>query len=403
MMKNFILNYFWFLSGLKLRFRPKIIAISGSAGKTSTRLAIATILEQKYKIISASGNLNTEFGVPYVLLNLSIPNSNFDWIKNILKGLFTSFFAISPDYIVILELGADKPKDISFFIERLNIDIAVLTNIGNAHLQNFTSKQELAFEKLNLMRAVRENGTLIYNADDVLLSEYAISFPKNRKFSFGKDGDTKIKNIKFNLSGVKAQITTSTQDYLVQLPAINKMLFWSIAPSVVVGELLDVSKRKIEQGLKKYYIENGRGKILSGLKNSTIIDHSYNANPTSCVAVLESLGQLSTKRKKIAVLGEMKELGKISKQEHIRVGKVAKQYADLVFTLGEESKDYGCRNFNSTGELSDFLLKELSEGDIILFIGSQASRLEKVIINLLPNQNIASNLLVRQSQYWRNQ
>lgn len=401
-MKKFILNYLWLLVRLKLRKNPTIIGITGSAGKTSTRSAIETILREKYNIISTTGNLNTEFGVAYVLLGQKQPESKYDWIALLCKSILSVVIPIENDTIVILELGADRPGDIRFFKDKLNINIAVLTNIGNAHLQNFESKTQLIYEKMQLMRSVRKSGWLIFNQDDKILQEQTKLFPVDRKINFGLSGDCKISAIKYNLSGIKCRISTQKNSYDVQLPAINQTLFWSIAPAVLIGELLNLSVRQIEKGLKKYKIENGRGAVLVGIKNTTLIDHSYNANPTSMQAVIEGISKLSTKRKKIAILGDMKELGEASKKEHEKIGIMAKGVFNKIYGYGEEAKYYYGETYSDRDELCEIILKEIREGDIILFMGSQATRLEKIIIKLLAHSDSDSSRLVRQSKVWKN-
>ncbi len=402
-MKNILKNYFWWLSKIKLRAKPTIIGITGSAGKTSTKFAISTLLIQKYKVVTPEGNLNTEFGVAYAILNLKMPQNRVGWIINIVKGFFSSLFPIGKKSTVILELGADRPGDILFFSQKLKFNFAVLTNIGSAHLENFNSKQELIEEKLNLLKAIKSDGFLIYNIDDpTILNQFIItSFAK--KISFGKNGDCEISNIKINLSGISAILKYKNNQFSVQLPTLNQSLFWSLSPALVLGINLNLTRKQIEYGLRNYKIENGRGRILIGIKNTTIIDHTYNANPSSLNGIILSLEKLQTNRRKIAILGDMKELGSESKYWHERLGLYAKNTFDKVYTFGNEAKHYGLKNFIVMNDLINVLLKEVTEGDIILIIGSQVARLEKVVEILLEDKTKAKNVLVRQSNNWKNQ
>lgn len=402
-MKSIVLSLLWFFVALKLRSRPKIIGITGSAGKTSTRRAVATLLERKYNVLASVGNLNSEFGVAYVLLNLQMPARRWQWPLLVVRAFISALIPVSGQKVIILELGADKPGDIAFFTKRLNIDISIITNIGIAHIANYGSREAILQEKMQLARAVKHNGLLIYNVDDELLSKAVEGYVIKHTARFGSaSSDCRIQNLRIGITGVRATLKSDQRAYEVHLPTISKAMLWSVAPAIIVSEHLALSANQILAGLKKISVENGRGRILKGRNNFTIIDHSYNANPTSVRLALESLAKISCRGKRVVVIGDMAELGAESASAHRAIGELARQSADQAYSFGEEAKATKLKNYQHHDELSEFLLKQLSQDDIVLFIGSQCVRLEKIITALIAASEEKDKVLVRQSKFWRN-
>lgn len=401
MTKKIILQYLWLMVKLKIRKNPKIIAITGSAGKTSTRLAISTLLEQKYDVSASVGNLNSEFGTAYVLLGLSMPEKRSHWFGIICKSMLSAIFPINAKKIIILELGADKPGDIAFFCQKLKISVAVLTNIGIAHIANYGSREKILKEKMTLAKSVK-GGLVIYNGDDLLLDQSVRAISDVEKISFGqKKSDCQISKIKIGINGLRAQFHTEKDSYSIQLTTINKAMLWSVAPAIALSEKFDLTQKQILKGLKKIKIESGRGRLIKGMNHSTIIDHSYNANPISVRYALESFDQIDSRGDKYLVIGDMAELGHESSSQHEKIGDLIKKIKCQSFSYGEEAKKYKIKHYSDQDQIIEILLNKLKQNDIVLIIGSQIARGEKIIQQIMANPEEAKDQLVRQSNYWR--
>lgn len=341
-----------------------IIAITGSVGKTSTREMIASMLLEKYNVLVTERNYNSIIGLPIMMLKID----NQD--------------------ICVLEAGINHIGEMDILTKILKPDICVITNIGNAHIGIMGSRENIFKEKLKITDNIKGLKKLIVNGDDEYLSKirnynyevikYFLDDIENKKVENDKIRfDTKIYNKKCNV------IINQIGNHNIQ----------NALSAIKIGEILKLEPEKIISGIGKYKNFSGRleRKIIKG--NITLIDDTYNASIDSMKSGLITVNELNGNRK-IAVLGDMLELGKYSEKIHLDVGEVFKSVEyDLLFTLGKEAKNIAisAMKYMNKNNIKSFETKELLEeelkkcmqpGDIIYFKASNAMRFGDIIKDL---------------------
>ncbi len=368
------------------RTRPKIIAITGSVGKTSTKEAVFAVLKQKYnnEVAKSTGNLNTETGVPLAILGFEkSPTKFYEWLPILLTAPFLSQTRKSYK-IMVLEMAADKPGDIKYLTSIAKPDIAIITAIGPSHLAAFGQISRIVEEKISLLWALPSDGVAILNLDDdnVRKASYGgrwakLTYGIDQEADFIANGiSTTFKKglpeTKFKVKGkINLSITT-------QMLGGRAQVYAALA-AVAVGENLGLSVEEVETGLARLLPEKHRMEIFAGKNDTTIIDDSYNASPLSIRNSLAVLKCLNSKGRKIAVLGDMRELGPITDEAHQSIGREAAQIADQVVAVGDLARKYnGQKYFKNKDKAIVFLLKEARPGDIILIKASRAISLDKI-------------------------
>lgn len=393
-MSKILQNYlkFWATGYIK-RVNPEIVAITGSVGKTSAKNAIFAVLQTKYhcEVRASFGNLNNETGMPLSILDYKIsPQNIFQWLPIIITAPFKSF-SLSAAKILVLEMAADKPGDIRYLTSIAKPKIAVLTGISAAHLEAFVSMPALIEEKTDLLRALIPGGTAIINIDDDNARKVSYG-GRWQKMTYGiaNKADIEASNIKTTIIDYKPK-TTFQVSYkgqkadIVQETLGEKGNVLASLAGVAVGELYGLTKDEITKGLNSLKPEKHRLNIIQGQKNTTIIDDCYNANPVSMKGALDILKNLPGGRK-IAVIGDMRELGKVSTQSHKDIGQYAKNSADIVIAIGNLAKNYNVEKYYKTPKKAiEYILSNIQEGDIILIKASRAMGLEKIVEELKKN------------------
>lgn len=272
------------------QFDIPVLGITGSNGKTTTKELIGAVLEKKFNVLMTEGNLNNHLGVPFTLLRLT---KNHDF--------------------AVIEMGANRPGDIKELAEIAEPDYGIITNIGAAHIEGFGSLQGVIETKTALYRWISKiEGLLFYNADDeVLVNE----LPGTKTFSYGElSGD--VRGNLHNLTPF-VQFSWSAADYksdIVETQLVGKYNFYNFLAAVAIGCYFKVDKAEINEALRNYEPSNNRSQIKKTDRNILIVD-CYNANATSMKAALESFHEVDHPSK-IAILGDMLELGDISAEEH---------------------------------------------------------------------------------------
>lgn len=399
------------------KYNPEIIAITGSVGKTSTKEAAALVLN-KFGVQKNVKNYNNELGVPLTIIGAEAGGKNiFKWLTVFWRAKKLILFR-NKNYpkILVLEFGVDKPGDMDYFLKFVRPDIGILTRIGPAHLEKFSTQEKIIQEKSKLIKALPKGGFAILNYDykDVL-SLCDETKAKCITYGFEKGADVRAKNIIYG----RGQ-TTFTLEYngatlsIVLAHAIGEPQIYAILSGICAGIIKGMSLEEIKAALKNYIPPKGRGVILKGIKNTIIIDESYNASPQSMEAALKNLKNMAGAGRSIAVLGDMLELGPISRDAHLEVGKkLSELRINYLFTVGCRAKDIarGAREsgmskdriyeFSDNLSLGKFLQEKLEEGDMVLIKGSQGARMEKIIKEIMAEPERVEELLVRQSKDWQ--
>jgi UDP-N-acetylmuramoyl-tripeptide--D-alanyl-D-alanine ligase len=398
------------------KYRPLIIAVTGSVGKTSTKDGIYTSFSSFFNIKKSEGNLNTEFGAPLVFLRSQKSGESLkEWMLIIFKGIWL-IIKKDKNYpeIVVVELAADKPGDIGYLTEFIKPDIAVVTAIGDVpvHIEAYKNSREVVKEKEKAVKALNNEGFAVLNFDDLHVS--SMEAKKKITFGFKKGADILIKKFETtSLRGSSLILEYKGEEFPIFLSSCIGDSFAYIAASIfAVGIVLDINPEKMKRMIEKIRPAKGRMTVIKGIKNTTILDGSYNASPSSMMSALRALKEINGKRK-IAVLGDMLELGKFSLEEHRKIGKVAKEIADYIIAVGvwseeikkavsqDNIKDNEVFAFKNTTDVIKKLEEIIEEEDIILIKGSQGVRTEKIVFSLMRDPERADELLVRQNDFWK--
>lgn len=404
------------------RYKPKIIGVTGNVGKTSTKDAIYTSLCDSLSIRKNQKSFNSEIGVPLTILGLENAWGNpILWGVNIIKGAWVYLWKQKyPDYLV-LEIGADHPGDIEAITKWLTPDIVVVTRIPGVpvHIEYFKDSNALMEEKAFLLKALREDGTAILNSDDeniLALGKYV----KGNVIHYGVENPATINAENYGLmyegdylAGMQFRIKYDSNMIPVILKGVVGMQHvYPVLASACVGLALKLPLVKLTEAFAKHEYPRGRMNVLRGINNSVIIDDTYNSSPVALEFALKTLKEVLTKGRKIAVLGDMLELGSHSVSAHKEGGKLIKESVDILLTVGVRARDFknsaqdegmnpeSSMSFSNSSDAGLFLKDFIKEGDVVLVKGSQSMRMEKTVAIILEDKENMKKLLVRQDKEW---
>ena len=335
----------------------KIVALTGSNGKTTTKELINAVLSKKYKTIATIGNLNNHIGVPLTLLSI-LPDTE----------------------IAVVEMGANHLKEIEFLCKLAEPDFGYITNFGKAHLEGFGGVEGVIQGKSEMYRyLIAENKPIFMNADDAIQFSKLNSYIKKIGYSETKKEFYIIKFIEAN-----PYVHLQVEDVEIRSQLIGSYNFTNSAAAVLMGKYFNISMGKIKDAIESYIPENNRSQILKRNGYEIILD-AYNANPTSMKAALENFNTLKGSNK-TAFLGDMFELGDSAEQEHEEIANLAKAFNfDEVYLVGENfaRTNTSLKTFKSYADLSEFLSKNpLKDQDKILIKGSRGMALERLLDTL---------------------
>ena len=378
------------------KYKPLLIGVTGSTGKTLTKEAIALALKDDRRVRASHGNYNTPIGVALSVLGVQAAADRRGWMRLLTGSLLREIGEKEPDTIV-LELGADRPGDIDALVQKLPFTIGVVTNIGSAHLDYFGSKEMVAHEKMSLLVSLPGNGTAIMNADEPLVMAMKDHIQAKAIF-FGEAGHADVRlgrAQRVGLKGFSGEVQVQGTSYEFFLPHIlARHQITSFLAALAVARALKVDIRQAIGNLRSLTPPPGRMRIFDGLKGSIIIDDSYNASPEATLAALKTLAALPGRRK-IAILGDMLELGPKSIYWHNQVGGKVAEVAHVFVAVGEEmrraqakaleTKGIDTHHFPASRDVGKWLRDHLKEGDVVLVKGSRAMAMEKVVERLLAN------------------
>ncbi|MCA9349646.1 UDP-N-acetylmuramoyl-tripeptide--D-alanyl-D-alanine ligase [Candidatus Saccharibacteria bacterium] len=385
--------------------RPKVIAITGSVGKTTTRSMIDQLLDGKVKYNRGKSGYNTEIGLLMVIFEQSVPSnlsSITQWSKIILRVMKLAL-RYPYDYLV-LEMGADKPGDIAHFLGYIRPDIAIITGIGASHTEGFGSLEAVLNEKWKLAQAARQ--VVIYNRDFELIRQKAMTLDGNRlSYSANsQDADYCLEAVNLLSQGLAGNLRTPNKELEFASRLVGRVQLAAGLAGLATLDCLGI--RWSIDDYNQLEAVAGRSKLLISDSHIRIIDDSYNASAVSILAGLDTLVELAKEGRKTFVFGQINELGKLAHQEHVKVAKRANQLVDQVYGLGPEVEKLAkyfdqasFRYFPDPYSLGEALRQELKSGDTVLVKGSQNQVFsEEVIATIAPE---LKDQLVRQTPEWR--
>ena len=350
------------------KFNGKVIAITGSVGKTSTKDMVYSVVSTKYKTLRTIGNNNNHIGVPLTVLKHK------------------------DEEVMILEMGMNNFNEISLLTNIAKPDIAIITNIGTAHIGNLGSRENILKAKLEITEGLKENGKLIINNDNDMLHNYYLENKNNNIITIGIDNDSNFvaKNIEY--SEVNASFNIDNIGIKVNVPS-NVFVYNSLV-AYAVGKELDIKDDLIKKGIENFTLTKNRLDIKNNKNDVVIIDDTYNASFDSVKASLEILKNRKEKRK-IVVLGDILELGEFSESIHRSIAnEVINSNVDILITVGTDIKYliselnnrnykkeiYSFSKYNETYELLDNILVK---GDVVLLKASHGINLTEVVNHLM--------------------
>lgn len=393
------------------RNKIEVVAITGSAGKTTAKIAIGQLVERE-KIYVPTESYNTDISLPLTIFREKIPSkivSLNNWSK-IIWSMCTKLFKRAPYKRIVLEMGADKPGDIAHLTSYIKPSIAVVTTVLMAHTEKFKNIETIAEEKSKLLLPLTQDNTAVLNYDDERVRAMA-KMTKAKIFYIGTDKkcDLSWTHLRLTDKGVSLDLHYEGNKYQVQTKIFAPQLITSLMSAFAVGLLLGESIPEMVKRLEEFIPQAGRMRTLEGINDSIIIDDSYNANPHSTVEALKTFSGLPGRH--IVIIGGMNELGEYEEEGHNEVAKILVKSADQVILIGEKSKKYylpylekqgiNTNFFENPTDAGYFAKNIIKKGDYVLVKGSQNGIYsEEAVKVIMKDPGKAENLLVRQTDFW---
>ena len=352
-----------------------VIAITGSVGKTSTKDIVANVVSQKYNTLKTQGNLNNQIGLPLTILELRDHEA------------------------LVVEMGMNKQGEIRYLTKIAKPTLTVVTNVGTSHIGNLGSRENILKAKLEIIEGM-DNKKIIINNDNDLLHKYYEENKGNNEIKFITFGienqsDIMAKQIKLEENGSTFALNTTSK---FKVPVGGIHFVYNALCSIAVARQLGIEDEKIKKGIENFELTKKRMEIIELKNGAKLINDAYNASFESMQASFKYLASFNNKRK-IAVLGDMLELGEFSKKIHQNVGKeVAKNGIDLLVCIGKESQNIAegatqvgmseekIKNFETNQEAQNYLKNLITANDIVLFKASNGMKLFDIVSNLQKTQ-----------------
>lgn len=401
-----------------------IIGVTGNAGKTSTKEAIAAILRHSKTVRVSAGNLNNEFGFALTILG-DWDQEYYDrgssiglWLRVLWAGCRGLIARRDCAEIFLLEYGADRPGDIKRLTAAFKPHIAVITTVSDTpvHIEFFKNTDALAAEKANLVKVLMPVDYAVLNHDDKRV--FDMKSKTNAQvitYGFGEGSTIRISDFKYlntdgdRPTGVAFKIHEASSFASVEIyGSLGKSQAYAVAAAAAIGMVLGMNLVQISEAFRQHHGPNGRLKIISGINDSTVIDDTYNASPASTRLALETLRD-SPGLRKIAVLGDMLELGEYTIPAHQNIGALVDSCADILVCVGSRAKFIAEASkmaqdkifiFDTSDDAKFKIRSLIRQRDVILVKGSQGMRMEKIVAEIMTESQRKKELLIRQSKRW---
>ena len=345
---------------VRIESHAKVVAITGSAGKTSTKDMIASVLEEKYKILKTPGNLNGQIGLPLNIL------------------------AYKDEPVWVLEMGMNDFGQLKELSSIASPDVAVITNIGTAHIGILGSRENILKAKLEILEGMNDKGVLVLNGDNDLLKTVKTNL---KQVTFGLESGNDIVATDIKMDGEKTICKIENNE--IEIPVMGEVFVYNALAAYAVGKLFSLTPEEIKNGIASFQMSNNRMNTIKTTK-FTIINDTYNANPDSVKSAIKTLGTF--KNRKVAILGDMLELGENEIKYHQEIGEFCNEKIDVLITIGVLSKNMFDKftkekYFFKTNEEAETKLKDiLKQDDVILVKASHSMKLDTIVNFLKENQ-----------------
>lgn len=345
---------------VRIESHAKVVAITGSAGKTSTKDMIASVLKEKYKILKTPGNLNGQIGLPLNIL------------------------AYKDEPVWVLEMGMNDFGQLKELSSIASPDVAVITNIGTAHIGILGSRENILKAKLEILEGMNDKGVLVLNGDNDLLKTVKTNL---KQVTFGLESGNDIVATDIKMDGEKTICKIENNE--IEIPVMGEVFVYNALAAYAVGKLFSLTPEEIKNGIASFQMSNNRMNTIKTTK-FTIINDTYNANPDSVKSAIKTLGTF--KNRKVAILGDMLELGENEIKYHQEIGEFCNEKIDVLITIGVLSKNMFDKftkekYFFKTNEEAETKLKDiLKQDDVILVKASHSMKLDTIVNFLKENQ-----------------
>lgn len=356
------------------KINPIVVAVTGSNGKTTTKDMVASILSTQLNVTKTHANFNNEIGVPVTLLGMEASTE-----------------------VVVVEMGMDRPGQLDFLSKLVSPDIAVITMIGEAHIEFFGTRDRIADAKMEITHGLKEDGVLVYNGDEPLLTERAANLAQE-KITFGRqlNNDFYATSVKLHEDSIDFRVNEWPEEVFT-IPMVGEYNVNNALAAISAGQRLHIKPQNIVKALKNVELTENRAEWIDGSKGERILSDVYNSNPTAAKQVLKTISNIPTAGKRIAVLGDMLELGEASARLHASLApSINHEKIQAVYLVGpemvnlsDELKKNGypkeaihLYTSDELDKLTTDLDQVMEPEDLLLLKGSHGIHLEQVLKNL---------------------
>lgn len=399
------------------RYAPKIVMISGSVGKTATKDAVAAALTRRFYTRKSEKSFNTEFGVPLTILGVSNPwDDPLAWFAVVKRILALLLLPNHYPTMLVLEVGADRPGDLARILRYATPDAVVITRLPDipVHVEAYATPEHVREEEFSPAYALHPGTPLIIPGDDEYALENAVR-TSARVITYGVAGgvavrisETSFHEVEGKVVGMKGYVhVEGKSEEFVVMGSVGETQLLPVAAALAAATAFDIPPSEALTALAAYKPPPGRGRLLVGKRGSVIIDDSYNASPAAVEKALITLKAFPNAKRRIAILGDMLELGRYSVMEHERIAALAGESADVIATVGIRARAFASTSqktevlqFDNSHAAAKALTDIVREGDVVLVKGSQSIRTERIVEALLADPADVSKL-VRQERKWK--
>ena len=402
------------------KYKPIVVGITGSVGKSSVKKVVCEVLKSKYKIADNKDYYKTEIGIPLAIIGIEGGGRSIaKWTRIIFSAFKMIIKKTEYPEILILEMGVDRPDDMKKMLEVVKPNIGILTNIGKfpPHTKYFKNAKHIAKEKSLLIKSLKKKDLAILNCDDKFIKDLLENTRSEIiKYGFNDDsivkaeeiflGDKKWK-VESGLIGMSFKISYEGTTVPFRLShALGRGQVYTALAASAIGIHFGYNLVEISEILSNYKPLPGRMSLIKGINNALIIDDTFNSNPSSAASALETLKKLDATRK-IVVLGDMLELGEYCESGHREIGRLVPKSSDVLFAYGKKSRIISKQAeksgmekdkifyFSNIDDLIKSLKIKIKSDDVILIKGSRAMHMEKIVAAVMAEPEKAEKLLVK--------